>query len=52
MRDIDMSAKAVTARLKLMSQLRQLGVSLSKAKLKPVEKKPSFEATKRPTISK
>ena len=29
---VDMSAKAVTARLKRVSQLRRLGISLSKAK--------------------
>jgi hypothetical protein len=33
MREVDMSAKGVTARLKLMSELRRLGVALSKAKM-------------------
>jgi hypothetical protein len=35
MRRIDMSAEAVTARLKLVSQLRRLSISLGTAKLKP-----------------
>ncbi len=34
MPEVDMSAKAVTARLKLISQLRRLALSLGKAKLK------------------
>ena len=33
MRQVDMSAKAVTARLKRVSQLRRLCLSLQKAKL-------------------
>jgi len=32
MKQVDMSAKAVTARLKLVAQLRRLGLSLQKAK--------------------
>jgi len=32
MKQVDMSAKAVTARLKRVSQLRRLGLSLQKAK--------------------
>ncbi len=35
MRQIDMSAEAVTARLKLVSQLRRLCLSLGTAKIKP-----------------
>ena len=35
MRKIDMSAEAVTARLKLVSQLRRLCLSLSTAKTEP-----------------
>jgi hypothetical protein len=34
MRQIDMSAEAVTARLKLVSQLRRLCLSLGKAKIR------------------
>jgi len=33
MKQVDMSAKAVTARLRRVSQLRRLGLSLQKAKL-------------------
>ncbi len=36
MKEVDMSAKAVTARLKRVSQLRRLCLSLQKAKL-PIE---------------
>jgi hypothetical protein len=32
MKQVDMSAKAVTARLKRVAQLRRLGLSLAKAK--------------------
>jgi hypothetical protein len=32
---VDMSADAVTTRLKRVSQLRRLGLSLQKAKIKP-----------------
>lgn len=35
MREIDMSPEAVTARLKLVSQLRRLCLSLQTARLKP-----------------
>ena len=35
MRQIDMSAEAVTARLKLVSQLRRLCLSLGTARIKP-----------------
>ena len=35
MRQIDMSAKAVTARLKLVSELRRLCLSLGTAKVEP-----------------
>lgn len=35
MREIDMSRAAVTARLKLVSQLRRLCLSLQRAKVKP-----------------
>jgi hypothetical protein len=38
---IDMSAKAIAARLRMASQLRDLCLSLGKAK--PVEKEPSKE---------
>ena len=34
MHKVDMSAQAVTARLKRVSQLRRLGLSLQKAKIK------------------
>jgi len=36
MREVDMSAKAVTARLKQIAQLRRLAFSLRKAKLLPL----------------
>jgi hypothetical protein len=49
---IDMSAKAVTARLKRVAQLRRLGLSLQQAKLKdgkigehPASKNPSTSET-------
>lgn len=35
----DMSAEAVTTRLKRVSQLRRLGLSLQKAKIRQVERK-------------
>ena len=35
MTNVDMSAKAVTARLRQISQLRRLALSLRKAKLQP-----------------
>lgn len=38
---VDMSAKAVTARLKLVSQLRQLCLALAKAK--PISRGPSSQ---------
>lgn len=37
MRQIDMSADAVTARLKLVSELRRLCLKLGSAKIKPRE---------------
>jgi hypothetical protein len=37
MRSIDMSAEAVTARLKLASELRRLCLKLAAAKIKPRE---------------
>jgi len=37
---VDMSADAVTARLKRVSQLRRLGLSLQKAKIKSAENGP------------
>jgi hypothetical protein len=40
MRKVDMSADAVTTRLKRVSQLRRLGLSLQKAKIKREEKRP------------
>ena len=45
MKQVDMSAKAVTARLKRVSQLRRLCLSLQKAKLPTEENsgKPSEE---------
>ena len=52
MRNVDMSAKAVTARLKQMSQLRQLGLSLSKAKIKPREDNQSPRGKKQLTTTK
>ena len=54
MREIDMSAEAVTARLKLVSQLRRLCLSLGTAKIKashPVEhqdRKTTKQAVKAP----
>jgi len=36
---VDMSAQAVTTRLKRVSQLRRLGLSLQKAKLRPDERR-------------
>lgn len=47
MRQIDMSAEAVTARLKLVSQLRRLCLSLGTAKIKPQDPVGS-ENTKNP----
>lgn len=38
MSEVDMSAKAVTTRLKRVSQLRRLGLSLQRAKIKPAER--------------
>ena len=38
MKEVDMSAKAVTARLKRVSQLRRLCLSLQEAKLPAAEK--------------
>ena len=35
---VDMSAKAVTVRLKRVAQLRRLGLSLRKAKIRPRER--------------
>jgi len=35
MREVDMSPQAVTARLKQLSELRRLGLILSKAKIIP-----------------
>lgn len=40
MTKVDMSAKAVTTRLKRVSQLRRLGLSLQKAKIKRAEEQP------------
>ena len=36
---VDMSANAVTTRLKRVSQLRRLGLALQKAKIRPQESK-------------
>ncbi len=54
MRKVDMSADAVTTRLKRVSQLRRLGLSLQKAKIKPSgaeaseqRQKPSSKSSKR-----
>lgn len=41
MRKVDMSAKAVTARLRQLSELRRFGVVLSRAKIIPAKHKPS-----------
>ena len=38
MSQVDMSAKAVTVRLKRVAQLRRLGLSLRKAKIRPRER--------------
>ncbi|MDX6500587.1 MAG: hypothetical protein QOG23_3847 [Blastocatellia bacterium] len=43
---VDMSAEAVTARLKRVSQLRRLGLSLQKAKIKKAEN--GLKGTTRP----
>jgi hypothetical protein len=45
MRQIDMSAEAVTARLKLVSQLRRLCLSLGTAKIRtqPLVKNPDVK---------
>jgi len=53
MRAIDMSREAVTARLKLVSQLRKLCLSLQGAKLKPppAMKGQNPENTKQPPNS-
>ena len=48
MHKIDMSAKAVTARLKRVAQLRRLGLSLQQAKIKDpkiVERNPATKNT-------
>ena len=48
MHKIDMSAKAVTARLKRVAQLRRLGLSLQQAKImnpKIVERNPATKNT-------
>lgn len=50
MKQVDMSAKAVTARLRRVSQLRRLGLSLQKAKL-PVERKATESSTGREEAS-
>jgi hypothetical protein len=50
MKQVDMSAKAVTARLRRVSQLRRLGLSLQKAKL-PVERKATEASTGREEAS-
>jgi hypothetical protein len=50
MRQIDMSAEAVTARLKLVSQLRRLCLSLGTAKIKTRDPVTAEQRTKiRPT---
>jgi hypothetical protein len=46
MQKVDMSAEAVTTRLKRISQLRRLGLLLRKAKLKP--RTTELKATDRP----
>ena len=48
MHKIDMSAKAITARLKRVAQLRRLGLSLQQAKIKDpkiVERNPATQNT-------
>jgi hypothetical protein len=47
MKQVDMSAKAVTARLKRVAQLRRLGLSLQKAKLPPEESNPKTREQQR-----
>jgi hypothetical protein len=51
MKQVDMSAKAVTARLKLVAQLRRLGLSLQKAKFPSEENhaKMKIEEQERPS---
>ena len=43
MAGVDMSAQAVTTRLKRISQLRRLCLALQKAKIKPRNAKPEAE---------
>ena len=46
MKQVDMSDKAISDRLKRVSQLRRLCLSLQKAKL-PVERKPTESSVRR-----
>jgi hypothetical protein len=50
---VDMSAAAIATRLKRVSQLRRLGLSLQKAKIKPkAEKRPVTDQNKKsPSMS-
>jgi len=50
MKPVDMSDKAVSARLKRVSQLRRLCLSLQKAKL-PVERKATESSARRAEAS-
>jgi hypothetical protein len=56
MRPIDMSAAAVTARLRLVSELRRLCISLGSAKVKerpvPARKRDEINQAKNPKQSK
>jgi hypothetical protein len=42
MKNVDMSPKAVTARLRQISQLRRLALTLRKAKLRPPAQETSY----------
>ena len=52
MKQVDMSARAVTARLRRVSQLRRLGLSLQKAKLRVKHNKPTTPRDEASTAAK
>lgn len=49
---VDMSPDAITARLKRVSQLRRLGLSLKKAKMSITGEKPKIERPSLPPAPK
>jgi hypothetical protein len=51
MKQVDMSAKAVTARLRLVAQLRRLGLSLQKAKFPSKENNVKTTSQQQPESS-